>query len=245
MSEAVKRYVIRHGCAEEDSHLLPGERAFVLAADHDRIVSELVEGGRKMQAQVEQLTKERDKAVRSEQFIEQWYAVRFRRLEDLGKARGCWDEMATIIANGTESGNDPINYAGQLNIALHRATAAELERDRLAERCRELEAKLSVKEEFYKDAIHSHVSLAQQRDTLRAEVAQARGTAEYWKAEHLAGNAEIERLQKDADLFRRLRNLPDEMLGAPGVPCVAVPDGPRAGRYVSGTDLDAALEASR
>ncbi|SFX57410.1 hypothetical protein [Azotobacter vinelandii] len=41
MSEAVKRYVIRHGCAEEDSHLLPGERAFVLAADHDRIVAEL------------------------------------------------------------------------------------------------------------------------------------------------------------------------------------------------------------
>ncbi|MFC0667047.1 hypothetical protein ACFSKY_22410 [Azotobacter chroococcum] len=57
--------------------------------------------------------------------------------------------------------------------------------------------------------------------------------------------AEVERLRKDAELFRRLRDLPDELLGAPGVPCVAVPEGPRVGRYVSGPDLDDALEASR
>lgn len=44
MSEAAKRYVIRHGCVEEASSLLPGERAFVLAADHDRIVSALIAG---------------------------------------------------------------------------------------------------------------------------------------------------------------------------------------------------------
>lgn len=32
-------------------------------------------------------------------------------------------------------------------------------------------------------------------DRLTAELAEARGRAEYWKAEHLAGNAEIERLK--------------------------------------------------
>lgn len=55
--------------------------------------------------------------------------------------------------------------------------------------------------------------------------------------------AEIEALRKDAELFRQLRDLPDELLGANGVPCVAVPEGPRSGRYVSGPDLDAAMAA--
>ncbi len=50
-------------------------------------------------------------------------------------------------------------------------------------------------------------------------------------------------LERDASRFRRLRNVPDELLGAPGVPCVAVPAGPNSGRYVSGEDLDAAMGA--
>jgi len=53
--------------------------------------------------------------------------------------------------------------------------------------------------------------------------------------------AEVEAQSKEAKLFRQLRDLPDELLGAPGVPCVAVPEGPRSGRYVSGTDFDAAM----
>lgn len=53
--------------------------------------------------------------------------------------------------------------------------------------------------------------------------------------------AETEALRKDAELFRQLRDLPYELLGAPGVPCVAVPEGPRSGRYVSGQDLYATM----
>ncbi|WKN20870.1 hypothetical protein [Azotobacter vinelandii] len=64
-------------------------------------------------------------------------------------------------------------------------------------------------------------------------------------AERDALRAEVEALRADADLFRRLRSVPDDLLGVPGVPCVAVPEGPNSGRFVSGADLDAALEASR
>lgn len=53
----------------------------------------------------------------------------------------------------------------------------------------------------------------------------------------------VEALRKDAELFRQLRDLPEDQLGLPGVPCVAVPEGPKAGRYVSGPDLDAAMAA--
>lgn len=53
--------------------------------------------------------------------------------------------------------------------------------------------------------------------------------------------AEVEALRKDAELYRRLRDLPDDQVGAPGVPCVAVPRGPFSGTYVSGEELDAAM----
>jgi len=55
--------------------------------------------------------------------------------------------------------------------------------------------------------------------------------------------AEVEALRRDAELYRRLRDLPDDQVGAPGVPCVAVPSGPFSGSYVSGEDLDAAMAA--
>jgi len=147
----------------------------------------------------------------------------------------------------SQSDHDRIVAGLESQRAMWVANATELgiKCDQLAERCRELEADYKILLQYEDAAIRDEAKYLTEIDTLRTEGAQARGAAEYWKAEHLAGNAEIERLQKDADLFRRLRNLPDELLGAPGVPCVAVPDGPRAGRYVSGTDLDAALEASR
>lgn len=179
MSEEVKRYRLRRDMPATAWDFLPD--VVIDAADHDRIVSSLTEAGVKMQAQVEQLTKERDKAVRSEQFIEQWYAVRFRRLEDLGKARGCWNEMAAIIANGTESGNDPINYAGQLNISRHRATLAEQERDQLAERCRELEAEQGDDNHTINTLLCAIGEAEKERDTLRAEVEALRKDAERYR----------------------------------------------------------------
>ncbi len=45
--------------------------------------------------------------------------------------------------------------------------------------------------------IVDNARLAEQVESLRAEVAQARQTAEYWKAEHLAGNARIGELHDE------------------------------------------------
>ncbi|WP_236235060.1 hypothetical protein, partial [Pseudomonas tohonis] len=75
--------------------------------------------------------KERDRLQRNLDFTEQWYAVRFERLADLGKSAGCWDAMAAIIANGTADQYEPPTYAQQLVLANHRADVAERERDQL------------------------------------------------------------------------------------------------------------------
>ncbi len=47
--------------------------------------------------------------------------------------------------------------------------------------------------------IVDNARLAEQVESLRAEVAQARQTAEYWKAQHLAGNVRIGELHDEAD----------------------------------------------
>ncbi|BCD83640.1 hypothetical protein PSm6_00470 [Pseudomonas solani] len=75
------------------------------------------------------LKAERDQLQRNLDFTEQWYAVRFERLADLGKSAGCWDAMAAIIANGTADQYEPPTYAQQLVLANHRADVAERERD--------------------------------------------------------------------------------------------------------------------
>jgi cell division protein FtsB len=92
--------------------------------------------------------------------------------------------------------------------------------DALKQRCRELEVDITTLSDGLRQAVLIGAAAEKERDQLRAEV---------------------QALRKDAELFRQLRDLPDELLGAPGVPCVAVPEGPRSGRYVSGPDLDAAM----
>lgn len=84
-----------------------------------------------LRAELAAVTEERDKAVRDLAFAEQWYAVRFERLADLGKSAGCWDAMAAIIANGTADPYETPTYAQQLVRANHRADVAERERDQL------------------------------------------------------------------------------------------------------------------
>ncbi|CAD5377334.1 hypothetical protein OF001_U20261 [Pseudomonas sp. OF001] len=72
--------------------------------------------------------------------------------------------------------------------------ALRSERDALTQRCLELEHALGVKEEFYQDALHSHIALASQRDALRAEVDRLTAenedlAAHLADAEHRAENA--------------------------------------------------------
>lgn len=74
---------------------------------------------------IRKLEEARNAAEWRHEFTEQWYAVRLEKLKDLGVARGIWDEMAAIIANGTDSPNDPVNYAQLLNMAKFRAETAE------------------------------------------------------------------------------------------------------------------------
>jgi len=85
----------------------------------------------RLSAGLSAVTAERDRLQRNLDFTEQWYAVRFERLADLGKSAGCWDAMAAIIANGTTDPHEPPTYAQQLVRANHRADVAEREHDQL------------------------------------------------------------------------------------------------------------------
>lgn len=72
-----------------------------------------------------EVEKRADKAEKSREHTEYWYAVRLERIRDLAKEKGVWDEVATIIANGTVSPYEPPTHAQQLNVSKYRAEAAE------------------------------------------------------------------------------------------------------------------------
>lgn len=113
MSEAVKRYVIRHGCVEEASSLLPGERAFVLAADHDRIVSALIAGREAAERENESL---RSKARASEQAALELRAEVERLQRELGTAHADASHYASTAEDLRAEGE-------RLRIALSHAGA--------------------------------------------------------------------------------------------------------------------------
>ncbi|SCU73661.1 conserved hypothetical protein [Cupriavidus necator] len=52
-----------------------------------------------------------------------------------------------------------------------------------------------------------------------------------------------ESLVVDADRYRKLRNVPDDQLGAAGVPCISLPTAARIGDHLNGWDADAAVDA--
>ena len=96
-------------------------------------------------AEIERLRAEVATERGRREHTQQWYAVRNAKIEDVAKREGLWPEVAAIFANGSGTRQlpdgsyfyDPPTYAQQLNIAKHRATAAEARAERLAEALRE------------------------------------------------------------------------------------------------------------
>lgn len=123
------------GCGDDE----PVRRGDGITFGHLRALASLKARAEAAEAEVERLT-------RRAEFTEQWYAERIERLKDLGKAYGCWPEMAAIIANGTSTRQlddgsyhyEPPTYAQQLNTAKHRAEAAEARAERLESALREI-----------------------------------------------------------------------------------------------------------
>lgn len=97
-------------------------------------------------AEIERLRAEVATERGRREHTQQWYAVRNAKIEDVAKREGLWPEVAAIFANGSGTRQlpdgsyfyDPPTYAQQLNIAKHRATAAEARAERLAEALRGL-----------------------------------------------------------------------------------------------------------
>lgn len=52
-----------------------------------------------------------------------------------------------------------------------------------------------------------------------------------------------EPLAIDAERYRKLRNVPDDQLGAVGIPCISLPAAPRTGTHLNGIDADEAVDA--
>lgn len=127
------------------------------AASPHTLRTALREAGEKilaLRARVAELDGKLAKSERYSEHTTQWYAVRIERIKDVAKVAGIWPQIAAILANGTVSSDDPVNYARLLNQAKHeakraneRAEAAEAERDRLAARVAELEAQVIALEE--------------------------------------------------------------------------------------------------
>lgn len=59
-----------------------------------------------------------------------------------------------------------------------------------------------------------------------------------WECNRALSPAEI---NQQAAAYRKLRGVPDHLLGAAGVPCIALPDSYEKGKYLSGADADSAL----
>jgi len=90
---------------------------------------------------LKQALKERDDAIKSRDFTRQWYAERIEAIKEVAKREGVWDEVASILANGSatrqlEGGNfyyDTPTYSQLFNGARNRADRAIRQRDQLCD----------------------------------------------------------------------------------------------------------------
>lgn len=65
--------------------------------------------------------------------------------------------------------------------------------------------------------------------------------ADHARRSLLRGSREM--LAINAARYEKLRNIPDDQLGAVGVPCISLPRSAHAGTHLTGTDADAAVDA--
>ncbi|MGE8366020.1 hypothetical protein [Cupriavidus sp.] len=49
--------------------------------------------------------------------------------------------------------------------------------------------------------------------------------------------------RRNAQRYLKLRNVPNDRLGAPGVPCISMPSGAKTGLHLNGDDADRAIDA--
>ncbi|WP_439685071.1 hypothetical protein MNJPNG_06235 [Cupriavidus oxalaticus] len=76
---------------------------------------------------------------------------------------------------------------------------------------------------------------------LHARAAHHLVVAEHARRALLRGSREP--LVVDAERYRKLRNVPNDQLGADGVPCISLATAPRVGDHLNGPDADAAVDA--
>lgn len=116
------------------------------------------------EAECGRLREQSDEATRSKEFTQQWYATRIERLRDLAKEHGIWDKVAAIIANGTLAGLPGLPYEPP-------TYAQMLNQER-----------------------HRAEHAEQERDTLRAQLAEAEARLVIFGPRLTAQDREIERL---------------------------------------------------
>ena len=68
-------------------------------------------------SELERVEAERERAESGHEFTKQWYAERIRKITDVAKREGIWEEVACILANGTSGPEEPPTYAQLLNMA--------------------------------------------------------------------------------------------------------------------------------
>jgi dihydrofolate reductase (trimethoprim resistance protein) len=57
-----------------------------------------------------------------------------------------------------------------------------------------------------------------------------------------AAQANVTHLSALADRWIALRNVPDDLLGHAGIPCISIPEGPKRGKHVNGEDAEQAVD---
>jgi hypothetical protein len=122
-----------------------------------------------------------------------------RELKQQARAEAAEVEVAfaNALAETQKAGMRKVQDRNALLVAREEAAKAEVER--LREENDILASKLNSMIIVRGMALACSDEVASTYEAAEAEVKQARRTAEYWKAEHLAGNAEIERLRAELD----------------------------------------------